>query len=84
MPSSTDQQTRPRRDVPTDRPGEHVWALMAMWRFDPSQPMPRNGDLVAVAPDQLLGIAGPGCFVCQEVYTPEVAARPCPGEPTDA
>lgn len=67
----------------TIKPGEHLWTMVAVWRivdpasaFDPAQEK-------YLDTENLLSLDGPGCFVCEEPYTPERAARPCPGDPAE-
>ena len=62
-------------------PGEHLWIMSGAWRIsDPASAfdagVPKFLDL-----ENLLTIVGPGCYICEQVYTAEVAAKPCPGEP---
>lgn len=32
--------------------------------------------------ESLLMVTGPGCYRCEQVYTPGAELSPCPGEPT--
>ena len=32
--------------------------------------------------ENLLTVEGPGCYVCEEQYSPELAVRPCTGDPS--
>jgi len=54
--------------------GEHLWCLYGMWRV--KDPTAEQFDLDI---ENLLTIEGPGCFICEQPYTPELAARPCTG-----
>lgn len=63
-----------------DRPGEHLWTAMAMYRIDPAAWM-AFGERVNLDTENLLTVAGPGCFKCEQPYSPQLAARRCPGDP---
>lgn len=68
---------RPKLDVRVanaDRPGEHMWILTAAWAVsDPERP-----EMVLDA-ENILEIAGPGCFKCELEYSRKLARRPCTG-----
>jgi hypothetical protein len=53
--------------------GEHQWVIVAGYHVDPRNP--------AMHPENLISVEGPGCRVCEQNYTPELAERRCPGEP---
>lgn len=63
----------------TAPPGEHLWVATAAWRVNPTTFLEGAAHLDL---ENMLTIGGPGCFICEREYTPELAARPCPGEPT--
>lgn len=64
-------------DIPDPAPGRHQWTVTGMWLVtDPTEEQ-LNLDL-----ENLVTLVGPGCFVCEETYSAELAAKPCPGEPT--
>lgn len=54
--------------------GQHLWTTLAMWEVDPTQT-----EAVYLDTENLLTIEGPGCYKCEEVYSPELAAKPCRG-----
>lgn len=59
-------------DIPEQRDGEHLWTWAAAWRcVDP------ESDTVNLDSENLLTISGPGCFYCEEPYSPRVAHRRC-------
>lgn len=64
-------------NMPPPKPGEHQWMVLAMWRVD--RP---DGERFDLDTENLMTIEGPGCFVCEQPYSPEMAAEPCPGEPS--
>lgn len=59
------------------QPGQHLWMALGMWQIkDPS-----SGKLMLDV-ENLMTIEGPGCYICEEPYTPELAAKACPGDPS--
>jgi hypothetical protein len=73
--------SRNRGTIPEVGPGQHLWVMTGLWSiadpasaYDPT--VQKYLDL-----ENLISIDGPGCFVCEQMWTAEVAARPCPGEP---
>lgn len=64
------------------RTGNHLWIVTTAHQVDPAQW--RSNDLT-VTPmldhENLLSVAGPGCFHCEQHYTPLLATRRCKGEP---
>lgn len=64
------------------RTGDHLWVVTTAYRVVPEQW--HSGD-PTVTPmldmENLLSVAGPGCFYCEQVYTPLLATRRCKGEP---
>lgn len=55
--------------------GDHLWIIMAMYRWNPGTESPM------LDTENLLLIPSPGCFYCEEPYTPRLAQRRCKGEP---
>jgi hypothetical protein len=67
-------------------PGEHVWIISAVFTttaeaIERQQEDPAN-EMILMDREALALVAGPGCWVCEEPYTPELAAKPCPGDPS--
>lgn len=64
------------------RTGNHLWIVTSVYQVDPQQ---WRSDDPTVTPmldhENLLSVAGPGCFYCEQVYTPLLATRRCKGEP---
>jgi hypothetical protein len=57
-----------------DRPGEHLWTLMAVWAVsDPERPQ------MMLDAENIIEIAGPGCFKCEREYSRKLAKRACTG-----
>lgn len=61
-------------ELPPQRPGEHLWIVMSMFRVTPG--VAARFDLDR---ENLLTIEGPGCYWCEEPWTEAMAARPCRG-----
>lgn len=57
------------------RSGDHLWSWALLYRATPGVEKPML-DL-----ENLLLLTGPGCYYCEEVYTPRLASRRCKGEP---
>lgn len=62
------------------RTGDHLWTIVTMYRIDPTRladpthtPMLDN--------ETLLTVAGPGCYYCEQPYTPRLYRRRCKGRP---
>ncbi len=60
------------------KPGEHVWMVLMMHRVNPDTWF--DGEQ-HIDMESLMNIHGPGCYLCEAVYSAEVAAAPCPGQP---
>lgn len=58
------------------KPGEHCWIVTGMWRVTP-----RTKGEYQLDTENLITLDGPGCFHCEELWSPELAARPCAGDP---
>lgn len=63
------------------RTGEHLWIVTTAHRVDPEQW--RSGDPTATPMldhENLLSVAGPGCYYCEQYYSPLLATRRCRGD----
>lgn len=60
-------------------PNQHLWILLGVFRVNPA--VIGSGE-VHLDSENLLTIEGPGCFLCEQTYTPATAALPCPGDPS--
>jgi hypothetical protein len=63
--------------APVIVPGEHLWIVLTAFRVTPREG-PVHYDL---DPENLVTVAPPGCYVCERKWSPQLAARPCPGNP---
>lgn len=63
-------------------PGVHMWVMTGAWRIM----NPATAFDVGVAKyldlENLLTIGGPGCWVCEQIWTPELNDTVCPGDPS--
>lgn len=70
-----------------DTAGEHLWIMTAAWRIsDPAKAYAAattsefdQDNSYLLDGENVIGLAGPGCYKCEAVYSPELAARPCTG-----
>lgn len=73
------QEVRDKRGAPLPTPpapGEHIWIVTGCWHVtDPT------AERFELDRESLITVDGPGCLICEQIHTPELAARPCPGEP---
>lgn len=63
-----------RAEIPYT-PGQHLWIVAGVWRVNPATVA--KGERVELDMENLLTIDGPGCYWCEQQYSPEVAAKPC-------
>lgn len=59
------------------RSGWHLWIMTQAHRIDPKQFFGEQPPLLDH--ESLVLIVGPGCFYCEELYTPMLASRRCKG-----
>lgn len=71
-----------RRLRAADRPGEHLWVMVAAWRIaDPSTA--QDPDVLKLMDaENLVQFNGPGCFKCERAYSGKMAKRRCLGRIT--
>lgn len=70
VPGNTDRV--PKFDP---RAGDHLWIIMSVHRWNPDTETPM------LDMENLLTIQGPGCYHCEQPYTPRLASRRCKGHP---
>lgn len=63
-----------------DRPGEHLWVMVAAWIIgDPGSA--RDPDVLKLMDrENLVQFQGPGCFKCERPYSGKMAKRRCLGQ----
>ena len=68
-----------RRLIEADRPGEHLWIMTAGWLIaDPGSAS--DPDVIKLMDrENLVIMAGPGCFKCERPYSGQMAKRRCLG-----
>jgi hypothetical protein len=60
-----------------DQPGKHLWLVTAGWALaDPERPYESTQQLDA---ENLVILAGPGCYKCEREYSRKLARLPCTG-----
>lgn len=65
------------------RERRHLWVMTGAWEVSESAIVAaRNGETTHLDLENLLDVNGPGCFVCEQIYSAELAGRPCPGQPS--
>lgn len=57
------------------RSGDHLWSWAVLYRAAPGVETPM------LDAENLLSIAGIGCYYCEQGYTDRLAKRRCPGDP---
>jgi hypothetical protein len=80
-----------RRLDAADKPGQHLWVMTDAWSVaDPAKAyeMSRTAEFDAenaifLDAENLVSLVGPGCMKCEQVYSAELARRPCAGSVTD-
>jgi hypothetical protein len=60
------------------RTHEHLWIMTGCWRINP-ETLLVDAEPWHLDTENMVALAGPGCFYCEREYTPEVAARRCGG-----
>lgn len=58
------------------RAGDHLWIVNATYRWGGPSEGPSYLDT-----ENLILITGPGCYYCEQVWTPQLATRRCKGHP---
>lgn len=60
--------------------GRHLWVMTAAWliadpasAFDPAV-------IKLMDRENIVGLAGPGCYKCEQPYDPRIARKPCRGK----
>jgi hypothetical protein len=63
------------------RTGDHLWIMLACWRVDPAKlARPLDGPSLLDS-ENMLTLNGPGCYFCEQIYSPRLATRRCKGTP---
>jgi hypothetical protein len=70
-------EVRKRRVEAADQPGQHLWIMLALWIVTDSQ-MLQDGP-VLMDRENLMEVAGPGCFKCERLYSHRLAKQRCKG-----
>lgn len=62
------------------RSAEHLWMVITMYRVRPEQWQDETHTPMLDG-ENLLSITVPGCYYCEQLWTPLLATRRCKGEP---
>lgn len=61
------------------RSGDHLWISTAVYKVNPEKML--TGESSIMDHEVLLAIVGPGCYYCEQVYSPLIARCKCKGHP---
>ncbi len=61
-------------DLPEPQHGNHLWTWIVLFKC--ADPTGSDGT-VMLDRENLISINGPGCFHCEEIYSPAIAQRRC-------
>lgn len=59
------------------KPYAHVWVTLVAWTM--SEEKLRDGGSVYMDQENIMSITEPGCYKCEQPYSPEIAEKPCYG-----
>jgi hypothetical protein len=59
--------------------GKHMWTIMVMHQVTDPETFLNSEGVAHLDFETLMTIEGPGCFKCEQSYTPELAKRWCNG-----
>jgi hypothetical protein len=83
----TGQATRvddPVHRIPTydPRAGNHYWVVITSYNVDPTRWYSEDPTVLPLLDtENLVSVTAPGCYHCEQYYTPGMEKRRCPGEP---
>lgn len=60
------------------RSGDHLWVIVTAHRIDPKK-MQDPTHTPFLDTESLLNVSGPGCYYCEQEFTPLIASRRCRG-----
>jgi hypothetical protein len=69
-----------KRLTAADRPGEHLWIMTAAWLLADPASASDPSKIKLMDRENLVTLAGPGCWKCEEEYSPRLAKRRCRGK----
>lgn len=58
--------------MPDQVEGKHLWCCGAVWEVNRPELKDQQLDM-----ENMINIDGPACWWCEEMYTRELAAKPC-------
>jgi hypothetical protein len=62
------------------RSGNHYWIMIMSYHIANPDKLFQPGE-IHFDTENLVSTAGPGCYYCEQPYTPQLKMRRCPGHP---
>jgi hypothetical protein len=62
------------------RTGDHLWIVITSYRVNPAL-MSDPTHTPMLDTENLVSVTGPGCFYCEQPYSPRLGSRRCKGRP---
>jgi hypothetical protein len=69
-----------RRLVSADRPGAHLWVMVAAWIIADPRSAADPDVIKLMDRENLVQFQGPGCFKCEQPFSNRLARKPCRGK----
>lgn len=77
---AVDPDTLERRLAAADVPGQHLWVFTAAWIATAPHSAADPDVLKILDRENLIGFAGPGCYKCEQQWSPRMEHRTCRGK----
>jgi hypothetical protein len=68
-----------KRLIAADKPGQHLWIITAGWIMTDPASAYDPAVIKLLDRENLVALAGPGCYKCEKPYSGKMAKRPCLG-----
>lgn len=68
-----------KRLAEADRPGAHIWAMLAAWMVSDPQGWSTGSSGQVLDHENLVMLQGPGCLKCEQPWSRKLGAQPCRG-----
>jgi hypothetical protein len=76
-----DMATMERRLKAADKPGDHLWVITAAWMV--ADPRAAREGVMLLDIENIVALAGIGCFKCEREFSNRLARQPCRGSVDD-